>query len=143
MNLIIEPYKGIGAIKLGMTTEEVRDILVSSGGKLETFMKTPTSEMPTDCFDNLGIHVSYKKPGICEAVELFEPAEPVFMGKTLLEIKFSELEQWFQEIDDEVEIDDTGLISYKFGIGLYSPYASEDPEESVEAVIVFEYGYYD
>ncbi|RAM53231.1 MAG: ABC transporter ATP-binding protein [Hapalosiphonaceae cyanobacterium JJU2] len=143
MNLIIEPYKGISAIKLGMTREEVRNILIGCGGELQTFMKTPTSEIPTDSFNNLGIHIFYKKPGICEAIEIFEPAEPVFMEINLLRVKFSELKQWFQKIDDEVEIDDTGLTSYKFGISLYAPSASEYPEEAVEAVIVFENGYYD
>ncbi|TBR61729.1 hypothetical protein B4U84_13415 [Westiellopsis prolifica IICB1] len=110
---------------------------------LETLWRSHTSETPTDSFNNLGIHIYYKKPGICEAIEIFEPAEPVFMEINLLQVKFSELKQWFQKIDDEVEIDDTGLTSYKFGISLYAPSASEYPEEAVEAVIVFDNGYYD
>jgi hypothetical protein len=46
-------------------------------------------------------------------------------------------------MDDGLEVDNTGLTSFKFGFGLYAPSCEESPSDSVEAVIAFEKGYYD
>ncbi|MBW4435084.1 MAG: hypothetical protein KME28_26065 [Pelatocladus maniniholoensis HA4357-MV3] len=55
MNLIIKQYKGLGAIKLGITREVLRQIIIGCSGELKSFMKKPTSEILTDSFNNLGI----------------------------------------------------------------------------------------
>ena len=140
MDLIIRPYESIGSVKFGMTVEEVRAIL---GGRFQYFMKSPSSAMPTDAFEEKGIHVYYKEPGLCEAVEVTSPASPVFKGRPLIGRPFDELRNWFEEMDEEIMVDESGLTSLALGIGLYSPYASDSPQEPVEAVIVFEKGYYD
>jgi hypothetical protein len=139
LKLEIEPYRGIANLRFGMVPDQIHEIL---GGKVQTFQKVP-NEYPTDNFDELGIHVFYKQPGVCEAIELASPANPTFQDKELIGKPFSELRNWMQTIDPTVEIDEAGLTSHQFGIGFYAPFAVESPDDPVEAVIVFAKGYYD
>jgi hypothetical protein len=138
--LEIQYYHGVLGLAFGMTPDQVRATL---GDNFQSYQKAPTSEMPTDAFDSLGIHVFYKAPGHCEAIELFAPADPTLQGKPLIGQPFSVVRDRVQALDSSVEIDETGLISQKLGIGLYAPFAADAPEDPVESVIVFEQGYYD
>jgi hypothetical protein len=139
VKLEILPYQAVAGIQFGMTSAQVREIL---GNPMHRFKKTPTSELETDAFDHLGIQIFYKQPGVCEAIELSAPAEPTLQGKSLVGQSFQTLKEWFQAIDDSVEIDDTGLTSHRFGTALYAPFAATSPDEPVESVLVFERGYY-
>jgi hypothetical protein len=140
MNLSIDPYFGVGPIKLGMSAEEVRTAL---GLPFKTFKKTPTALMPTDVFHGVGIYVYYKTPGVCEAVEMANPADPVLHGMSFMAKPLSEVSAWLESRDAKIVINDSGLTSLKYGIGLYAPHAAKQPDDPVEAVIVFERGYYD
>lgn len=139
VKLEILPYQAVAGVQFGMTSAKVREIL---GNPERRFKQTPTSELETDAFDHLGIQVFYKQPGVCEAIELSAPAQPTLRGKRLVGHSFQALKEWFQAIDDSVEIDDTGLTSHRFGTGLYAPFAAISPDEPIESVIVFEKGYY-
>ncbi len=139
MSLQIYPYKGVGPIELGMIQTAVRNVVAS---EFESFMKSPTSEMPTDNFIDKGIHVYYKPPGICKAIELHPPSNPTFRGYRLIDIPFAQLSTYFQQEDPSVKIDDYGLTSSLFGINLFVPDLDEGTESPVKAVIVFEKGYY-
>jgi hypothetical protein len=136
----IGSYQGILNCRFGMDTSQIRQVL---GAPSKTFKKAPTSVYPTDAFDNLGVHVFYKEPGVCEAIEMFSPAQPTFQNRQLLGQPFNQLRDWLRSLDSEVEIDKVGLTSYQFGFGLYAPFAGDEPDGIVEAVIVFERGYYD
>lgn len=139
MDLPIISYSQVGPIAFGMPPSTVHSIL---GPDFKSFKKTPASEMPTDAYDPLGIHIYYKKPGLCDAVELAAPSVPTFQERKLIGIPFEELRRFFESIDATVEVDDTGLTSHKFGIGLYAPDHMQSPRSPVEAVIAFERGYY-
>jgi hypothetical protein len=123
-----------------MPTKEVR---AAVGTVFTSFKKTPVAELPTDAFDSLGIHVYYKQPGVCEAVEMASPAEPIFQDEPLFNRPFAELRRWFKKIDPQIEVDESGLTSYKFGIALYAPSSADEPQLPVEGVLVFAKGYYD
>ena len=139
VKLEILPYRAVAGIQFGMTPAQVREIL---GSQVRRFKKAPASELEADAFDHLGIQVFYKQPGVCEAIELSAPAEPTLQGKSLVGHSFQTLKEWFQAIDDSIEIDDTGLTSHLLGTGLYAPFAATSPGEPVESVLVFEKGYY-
>jgi hypothetical protein len=140
MRLVIRPYDGVGPINFGMSMQETR---AAVGTPFESFKKTPIAELPTDAFDSVGVHVYYKKPGICEAVEMASPAEPIFQDRPLLGRPFAELRNWFKTIDPRIEVDAAGLTSHEFGIALYAPSAEDEPQLPVEGVLVFAKGYYD
>jgi hypothetical protein len=102
-----------------------------------------SSGVPTDSFRNAGIFVYYKEPGITEAVEFGGPSSPTFRDQDFLGRQYAEMERWINTIDPEVELNDSGLISRKFGFGLYADGVRKRPEVPVQGVIVFEKGYYE
>jgi hypothetical protein len=139
MNFPILSYKGVGPIKLGMSKMEVRNAV---GLPFKSFMKTSDSEMPVDYFIDIGVHVHYKPPGLCKAIELRSPSNPTFRGRRLIDMPFNQLCSFFQKEDPLVKIDDYGLTSSVFGINLFVPDLEDGSESPVKAVIVFENGYY-
>ena len=139
MELPIFSYEGVGPIKLGMTQQQVRNAV---GLEFKSFMKTPQSEMPTDNFIGTGIHVYYKSPGFCKAIEMLSPANPTFRKYRLIDSPFSQLSAYFREEDTATKIEDYGLTSLRFGINLFVPDLDESHDSPVKGVIVFEKGYY-
>lgn len=139
MNLNIQPYVGVGPLRFGMSVHQVRETL---NLKPKPFLKSSDSLMSSDSFDEIGLQVHYKMPGICDAVEMGLAADPIFRGRRFIERPFSQILSWFRTIDPLIEVDDLGLTSFEFGIGLYVPKIGEAPDAPIEGVIVFEKGYY-
>lgn len=139
MDMSIKPYEGVGPVRFGMSVDEVRRTV---GKRVETYKKAEAlfpDAHPVDAFDEVGMHVFYKPLGRCEAIMLFPPAAPTFHNESLLDKRFTELLTWFTSMDEDVEQDDVGFISFKFGISI-----TESPEGLIEAVLVFdEPGYYE
>ena len=137
MEFKINPYVGAGTVLLGMTSEQIQNEM---GVLPRKFKKIKDDEMYTDAFD--GFFVYYKENGKCEAVEFFKPSDPIFQEQHLINIPFIEVKNYFDTIDDSIEMNDAGFTSLKYGIGIYAPYAEDEPFEPVESVIIFEHGYY-
>lgn len=138
MNLEITSYVGAGCLKLGMTRNDIRKCFDSQGKELK---KTPFSETLTDDFGYC--HVYYNKEDKCEAIEFFETATIIFKGQLLIGEPYSNIKKTFKVIDKTIKFDETGFTSIKYGFGVYAPFAEDEPNESVESVILFERGYYD
>ncbi|MBC8062413.1 MAG: hypothetical protein H7Y18_17345 [Clostridiaceae bacterium] len=138
MKFLIEPYVGGGEILFGMNSQQIEETLSVKAIK---FKKFEDDELDTDAFDMC--HIYYKNPGICEAIEFFKSAIVIFSGVNLLEKSYYDVKKLFLALDEKTECDDSGLTSYKYGIGIYAPFATEEPLESAVGVIIFEEGYYD
>ena len=140
MEFEIEPYAGVGPVRLGMAIQEVRQAL---GEEPRTTSENDTG-IPSDLFTTRGILVHYRQPGITEAVEFGDPStSPTYQGKRLLSRPFEELRTWFEALDPGANTEADWLTSYKLGVGLYAPSAQKEPNEPVEGVIVFDRGYYE
>src|SRR5262245_7036282 len=139
MDFEVAPNVGVGTLRLGMSPDQIRNILHS---KVEAVEKS-SSGIPVDFFPALGMFAYYRQPGILEAVEFGGPASPTFKRKTLLGQAYSELENWFRAEDPHLLFNDAGFKSKKFGIGLYAPEAQRAPHEPVKSVIVFESDFYE
>ena len=140
INLPIMSYVGAGPIRFGMTAAEVRRVV---GTAYSTFKKTAASKMLTDAFHSEGIHVYYKEPGVCEAIEFGKPSRPTFRGTEMLGKPYDEVRAFLTTLDQEVEEDGAGLIAFSLGLGVYAPSAAKDVKLPVEGVSVFEKGYYE
>lgn len=138
MTYEIEPYVGIGPIRLGMTREEVHALMLAE--------REPAlhrgSEKPGDFFPTLGLFVDYRAPGVCEFIEFAGPLSPTFQEQTILGQPYRQARAWFETADPECEMNGTGLTSKRFGIALYAESAEKAPDAPVEAVALFEKGYY-
>ena len=137
MECIIKPYKGAGQVNFGMTRDEVAFTLRETP---ESFKKSEEDLFETDAFSSCFVY--YKEPGICEAIEFIEPAKIKFIDVSLFEIPYREIEAYFLKQDKDIEIDESGFTSYKFGVGIYAPLAYDSPDDRIESVIIFEKGYY-
>jgi hypothetical protein len=133
MKFEIKPYVGAGMIKFGMKDNKVQEILQI---KPQKFKKSPLSDVLTDAYPFC--HVYYKENGDCEAIEFFEPADVSFQGNTLIGVPCEKVSSLFKELDSSLEEDETGIISFKYGVSIFS-----SDLQGVEGVLVFEEGYYD
>ncbi len=131
MDFEIAPYTGAGKIKLGMNKEEIKKVMEEVPRETSKAADKVLTDVFSCCF------VYYNNSGISEAVEFFEPSMPTFQGIELMIESFENVKQKLIFLDHNLEIDDTGCTSYKYGFGLYAPF------EVVESVIIFEKGYYD
>jgi len=140
MDLDIRPYVGVGPLRFGMTRTAVGAALRS---KARALRRGSASASPTDAFEEEGVYVEYDGEDECEAIEMASPALPTLQGRSLIGVPFKELRDWLASVDATLEVDNAGLTSPLFGIGLFAPAAAKEPLEAVEAVIAFRRGYYD
>jgi hypothetical protein len=140
MELPIVPFDSIGFVEFGASPDTVK---ASTNYLSESFMKTPMSEMPTDAFDEIGIHIYYSS-GKCDAVECFAPARPIFQGRQILGQPYEEIKKWLESIDPHIVFDGSEIQARSFGISV-SPGFSEivGVNSVVEIVLVVDRGYFD
>jgi hypothetical protein len=137
MDYTIYPFEGLGAIRFGMTSQQVREV---GGEPNSTFMKS--DKFPSDDYFDLGFHIHYDESGLCEAVEISSPydegdlfgldytEEPGdcttlnFQGQVFFKQTFTELKTWFQSLGTDVQHGRTGVTFIKFGITMSSGYYS-------------------
>lgn len=137
----IRPLQSVGQVDFGMPRADVRRAV---GAKFREFVKSPARPTnTTDAFEGLLVHVYYgANSGTCEFVEFGGgSARPVFQGKDLLSESFADLRDWFRSLDPTMKEDEAGLEAPALGIGLYAPYAEEEPARPPEGVSVFKKGY--
>ena len=139
MDFEIKPLQGVDSLRFGMQVEEVRRVL---GRNFKSFKKTSDSAFPCDYFAGIEVFAYYKLPGVLEALEFAEPANPIFNGKRLIGVVAGDVKKILEAVDQSLEIDSAGIISHQLGIGVYAPGWDEDITQEVESVIVFEEGYY-
>jgi hypothetical protein len=140
MDYTIYPYEGVGPIKFGMTPQQVHEIL---GEPYRTFKKSPKAVMPMDSYEEPRCQIFYKEPGTCNAIQLMNPSDPIFQELMFIGNPYGRFRDWFKKNDPLLDEDEDGLTSYGFGVGLYVPnYCGRNEQAIVEAVIVFERGYY-
>jgi hypothetical protein len=139
MEFILTPFEAVGPIKFGTSPDEVRTALNSPWN---SFRKFPSEIIPTDAFDELGIHVYYTSNSQCEAIECFSPVLLTFRGKSLVGQPYQEVREWLISIDSDTVHGDTGIAANSFGIGLYTPDGNDDPDAIIESVTLVDKGYY-
>ena len=138
MNFEIVPYVGAGCIKLGMERAEIRKCFNNIYRESKKSSSTGNTSDVFDC-----CYVYYKEQDTCEAIEFFGEAQATIDGKIMLGEPYSRVKNMFEAIDNSISFGDSGFTSFKYGVGVYAPFAQDEPDEPVESVIVFEKGYYD
>jgi hypothetical protein len=82
MDYTIYPFEGLGAIRFGMTPQQVREVIGEPKGTHMSY----GSKFPTDDYFNLGFNVHYDNElGLCDRVGISSPYyETVFdVGKLM------------------------------------------------------------
>ena len=135
-NFDIESYKRVGEIRFGSSRLEVRNLFPD----YTDFKKNEAEENTIDAYENF--HVYYDEENLCEAIDFFGNAKLTFNNKELLGNNYRDVKSEFLGIDTNLDFDECGFTSYKYGIGVYVSNADDD-DAIVEGVIVFRNGYYD
>lgn len=134
MKFEIIPYVSAGPAKLGMSRDEIRSLFEEEADSF----KKGEDENETDYFQSIGLFIFYGDDYKCIAIEMKTPAAPSFKDENLLNLDFSQAVRFFAD-DENLDQDDSGYTSFKYGIGAYY----EDIEdEKAETVICFVEGYY-
>ena len=136
----ITPYVGLGLIQFGLTRENIIGVMKEEPTR---FYKTPESLFQTDAFRDIGMHIYYRDNYVCCAIEVFKYGQVVISYKEqqLLGQPYGLIEEWIKKIDENLVKTDTGFLSLLLGISIYAPAALEEPEEPIDAILVFEKGY--
>ena len=138
MKYEIFKYKGFNNVKFGTSRAELHRLL---GEPLDSFRKTPFEVFDTDNYDNFFVY--YREPDVVEAFEFFGEIDLLYQGYSLLKTSILELFEVFKKIDDNLEIDETGFVSYENGVSVYLPGWEENGDMVPESILIFEKGYYD
>lgn len=141
MVLDVLSYRGLGPIQFGMSRKDVRNLLgenyrastMSFGGETDI----------SDHFMFEGILIFYDKDDRCIAIQVYEPSQVTMNGHVLVGIAFDEVRDWFAQLDPDFQDEDTGLMSKKFGISLFTEDARRCPHEKVLHVFAFNRGYFE
>lgn len=137
----VSSYIGVNSIEFEMSREAVRNSLLNY--EYRTFRRNSYSESPSDGYEEIGVNVYYDSNDKVEALEFSEPACVVFNGIDIFSLPASEVYALIKKIDQDVMIDEDGLISFKLGVGVYEPLYEEKYMHPIESFIVFKQGYYD
>jgi hypothetical protein len=140
MDFDVKPRSGVGMLRFGMTTDEVRAAIALP---FDSFYKSANSALPTDSFLEDAVHVFYRQPGVCEAIEFYSPSNVSLQNVKLLNAPYLKVKSFLGGLDKQLEEDESGLMSRNLGISIYAPSHRESPNTPVESVFVFEDGYYD
>ncbi|ATA94545.1 hypothetical protein CGC54_09470 [Capnocytophaga canimorsus] len=143
MRNIIKPFEKAGELKFGMDRNSINNRLNTKFEPI--FEKTLGGvEFVTDHYDNLGVMLGYfTKDFKLSYVVLSDPCEAIFEGENLLAKTYSECLEFMKQFDSDIEEEEyVGFTSYKLGIAIYAPNATDDPDCNIEAVTVGEVGYF-
>lgn len=130
----IVPFTSVGILKFGDSRQEAREKLDSN---FTTFRKH-SSEIETDAFENLHIHLYYDQERRLEFVEAFAPAEVTLHGITFLGRNLGDVILDMKSLGFiPTESDDTSAEFEGAGIALTAP------SGVVETVAAHRKGYYE
>jgi hypothetical protein len=146
MDFVIQPYESVGPIRLGMTRDELKQVL---GGRVDLIPPWRRQDIPQDYFADYSIRIAYKKAeqnlDVCDAVQLSLPSSPILFSRPLLKSRSIEnMKDWLASMDDNVMLlPSTGIISLKFGVLLANESYASFKHKRPSSVVVFDKGSYD
>ena len=114
MRYTIQPGVGVGAIRFGLSIEEMHTRL---GAPDEEGLWETTGERQ-DWWEDDGLSVLYDASGVCVEIALFPPATVRLDGHRLLGVPDEEALAALRELDPESEEEDGILVSSSLGIAL-------------------------
>ncbi|EIC19467.1 hypothetical protein [Thiorhodovibrio frisius] len=134
------PYASLGGLKFSMDRADVRKLL---GTPNKEFMKTAFSKNTTDGY--LGFHIYYDTGNKVEAIEFTDDSSNnvVFQEVNLLTQSFQESVNFLSATDDELKIENDGLVSSNLGLAIYAPEHTLNPEAKIESLLLYRKGYFE
>jgi len=122
----------LGLIRAGMTRDQSRATL---GGKFDEFFKTVDSAVPTDAYDDLGVHMYFDESFIVVGVEFLKWSELVWGDQKLVGEDALVIQRFLKSRGQTLVFNNSGFDVVDMGLKFYVPDFEED-DAIVEAVYV-------
>jgi len=113
----------------------VEDVRREVGAVVRTY-DNAEFDWPSDAFDSLGVHVHYRQPGSCVAVEFTGPAYPELGARRRLGIPYSAAYRWFTALDPLLNASKKGFTSRELSISVSA--SVETSDAIVKRVVIFD-----
>lgn len=114
IQLEIIPYEGLNVLRFGATQQKVIEVLGHPHGIYDE-----EDEIMWDYDSSLCLHLRFStNNNKLSSIEVIEPTEILLDGLQLMRKSKGEVISLFQRLDQELEIDSEGLISYSLDIGI-------------------------
>ncbi|WP_432216884.1 hypothetical protein ACREYJ_15720 [Pseudomonas kribbensis] len=124
--------RDLGPIRAGMTRNDSRSALESP---FDEFLKSPDSSIPTDAYDDLGLHVYFDNALMVVGVEFLKWAQFAWRGQRLAGEKVLVVQQFLIEQGEFLVFNNSGFNVARLGLRFYAPEMGE-VDAIVEAVYV-------
>ncbi len=136
-NFKIIPYEYIGELYFGETRTEIR----KKYSEYEEFKKTPFSINTMDAYEDC--HLGYNENDELEFVETFPGVNVSIFGNEIsFKKKYFEVKKYLKELDENIQEDENGLTSYKYGVGITLENKS-GLNMDIQSVFIFCKNYYE
>jgi len=135
----IIPFRSVGDLNFTDDRQTLRDKI---GGEYQSGSdELDGVKEYYDFFPERDMLIYFGADDKVNAFEFFSP-EPEFRDIDILSESYGKLIELFTVFDPELIVEDSGLDSAAFGIGVHAP-DSEDANDLPESVFVYREGYYD
>jgi len=132
MNFELLGFGDLGSIHVGTTRDQARAIL---GGGFEEFFKSADSTVPTDAYDDLGVHVYYDEKYSVIGVEFLRWSDFSWRGQRFSGADVLEVQQFLIAQGEALDFNNSGFYVNELGLRVYAPDIGEE-DAVVETVYV-------
>ncbi|MDG6895829.1 hypothetical protein [Volucribacter amazonae] len=146
MKFEIIPFSHVGELFFGMEREIINTkILQDINFTTEENSDIDTGEKSTNDFFANGIALGYENQDFkLKYILLMDGVKAIFENQNLLEMNYIDCKNYLSQFDPNIEEEEyVGFTSYKLGIAIYAPDATDDPLSYIECVTVGAKGYFE
>lgn len=122
----------LGLLHAGMSRDETRKAL---GGGFEEFFKSEDSSVPTDAYDDLGMHLYFDESFMLSGVEFLKWSQLVWKSQKLVGEDALLVQRFLIAQGEKLAFNNSGFNIIDMGLRFYVPDLEED-DAIVEAVYV-------
>jgi hypothetical protein len=130
MSFELVGFGDVGSMHTGVHRDQSRAVL---GDGFEEFYKAPESTVPTDAYDDLGVHVYFDEQYTVIGMEFLKWSDLRWRGQRLVGAPVLEVQQFLKEQVQALDFNSSGFEAGELGLRLYAPDMGED-DAVVEAV---------
>lgn len=125
-------FGDLGSVHIGMTRDQSRAAL---GRSFEEFFKISDSTVPTDAYDDLGVHVYFDEGYRVIGVEFLKWSNLSWRGQRLSGADVLEVQQHMVAQGEVLNFNNSGFDVSGLGLRVYAPDIGEE-DAVIEAVYV-------
>lgn len=132
MSFELLSFGDLGSLHVGMVRDQSRALL---GGGFEGFLKSAGSTVPTDAYDDLGMHVYFDDGYRVIGVEFLKWSDLSWRGQRLSGADVLEVQQHMVAQGEVLNFNNSGFDVNGLGLRVYAPDIGEE-ETVIETVYV-------